>query len=153
MSMKTQVTLILATLLCCAGPAHGGAAPSPVSSPDCKKDVQLMLPTFDTRDTQYPDLGRHVPSTLSLQTWQTLRRPDSGKPTAGITWDIVGTPPVNFQDADTLAAASCEDSQIVIWGRTWHYGDGYVLDPTLTLRVPKDPGRALQVLWDATVGN
>jgi hypothetical protein len=85
--------------------------------------------------------------------WQTLRRPKPDYVSGGITWDIESTPPDSFQDVDRLAASSCEDAQIVIWGRTWHYGTGYILDPVLAIRTPKDEARALRLDWNATLGS
>jgi hypothetical protein len=145
MPMMKLVHLLAIMLLCC-----DGAALSKECTP---RDIQFMVATFDSKDTALPNLGQHVASTVVLQVWQTLRQPKTrtGK-SAGVTWDITSPPPFSFDDVGALASKICEDPQMLMWGRTWHYGDGYILDPSLAIRSPKNSKRSLGQLWSAAVG-
>ena len=84
-----------------------------------------------------PDIGNHVGVILNLQIWQTLQIPPTGpgRNTKGLTyWDVSSRPPTSFADADALAREAGNDSQIVLWGKTFPYGKQYLVQAFLSIR-------------------
>ncbi len=114
-----------------------------------------MVAPFDSSSTGNGELGKKVGIVLNLQVWQTLRIPPTGpghSTQGGVTWDISSAPPTSYVEAEQLARAQIENPpQLVLWGKTWRYGKGNIVEAFLLVRDSAMRVRDQTGLWTVAV--
>ena len=133
----------LTWVLLCAGLLAAGAASS--------QEVNLAVAPFAAGSAGNEALARRTSAILMLQIWQTLRVPPTqeGAQVKGrVTWESSSSAPMSFSQAQAYGAAA-KDSEpaMVLWGRTWRYGTGIVVEPFLSILVRNPAAPAGAKLW------
>lgn len=108
--------------------------------------IVLAVAPFTASEQGQTALARQVSAVLSLQAWQTLRRPGSpeGRAIQGsVTWDLGTAPPISFEQAAQYA----DPRALVLWGRAWRYGTGYVIESFLFIGSGRDEKAFGSDLW------
>ncbi len=111
--------------------------------------VNALVAPFDSSRSGNSHLGRKTAMILNLELWQTLRVPPAGgKPVAGkILWLNAPFVPTSYAMADQAAAHMIDDPELVLWGRSWAYGGGTVVEAFLLLRGPLAEDGVLRDIW------
>lgn len=98
--------------------------------------VTLFIPAFSGPGA----LGRNVATVLNLKTWHTFRRkpwphnPDNLDFGRGlIIWDSKPLKEQSHNEAEDIAKDLRILAQLVLWGKTYPYGDGVVVQSNLSI--------------------
>jgi hypothetical protein len=118
--------------------------------------VTMLVAPFDSLHTGSSEIGKKIGIILNLQIWNSLVVPSSGpgRNTLGrLRWDVYSPPPTNAKEAERLALDYIENPQIVLWGRGWQYGTGYVVEAFLSIRSSASPRQLGFDLWSISFGS
>ena len=98
--------------------------------------VGIYIPAFESSDS----LGKNTSAILTLKLWKTLRKAPTPNPNkldfgkGKILWDDTVLNIQNHIDAERAAVENF--SKATVWGKSWHYGNGAIIQPYLT--IPKN---------------
>ena len=100
-------------------------------------EIRLYIPAFEGPDS----LGKNVATILNLQIWRTLRQEPDKDPRGenfGRGMVVWGDEPIKAASHVTAEQTATEDniaSQLVLWGETFAYGNGIIVQAHLSIPV------------------
>ena len=130
--MRLTLAAALALALClCGGPAPAGGVP-PHGGRTGSVDL-LVSPMAVTATEDRRTVGVNLGALFALRAWRTLHRPTPADGPDAVQSATVYWPVDEGQVIDTPEAAASQGASLVLWGAARHYGDGYLVDPYLSL--------------------
>jgi hypothetical protein len=124
---RTLVGVLLPALAVSMGDGHQASA---------QDVVTLYVPAFASDNS---NLGLNVATVLGLQVWQTLRKAPSPNPRrlsfgqGLIFWNPASLPEPTHVVAEKEARALNRLAQLVLWGKSYAFGNGVVVQAYLSL--------------------
>ena len=117
--------------------------------------VVLFIPKFE--GSGY--LGQNVATVLNLQIWQTLRKspspnPDNLKFGKGlILWHSEQLSIENHKIAESIIEQDDILAQFILWGKSWKYGNGIVVQSYLSIPKYEDYRENHPEIWSISFNN
>ena len=128
----TLAAAAIALALClCGGPATAGGAP-PHGGQAGSVDL-LVSPMAVTATEDKRTVGVNLGALFALRAWRTLHRPTPADGPDAVQSATVYWPVDEGRAIATPEAAASQGAALVLWGAARHYGDGFLVDPYLSL--------------------
>lgn len=112
--------------------------------------ITLFIPAFDGPDS----IGRNVATVLNLRIWSSFRKKpwphnpknlDFGK--GEVVWDHNSLNAQSHEEAEATAMNSKILAQMVLWGKTYPYGNGFIVQTNMSIPKYNDYRLDNNELW------